>query len=834
MIFLVDKNKVKHYTSDSDYTIPTDSINAIPFGFVLSSDWEGYTLTSQITKADKTVNILLDKNNAGMIPPDMEEGIWNVSLFGVKDGSKRNTTIPATLKLVKSGYNPQGQPPIQPPEDLYAKLIKQIEEANKIAQSVRDDADAGKFDGKDGADGVDGKSAYELAVENGFVGTEQEWLESLRYDHSEEFTKLAEQVKQDSVSASNSAQAASQSATNAASSEVNAKRSENASKQSEDNAKQSETNAEKSAEAAKLSETNAKASETEAKKSAESAKQSADYAAESVDNIVDKLAIKLESKEETHLIQDSIDYAFDEFFMYGKSIQQTTTGAQLIDINSFQKNNNFSVKIVNNYSVELTSTVEKDASDSKKIYINATIDADNLVGKTITISYDEWDSNVPNENAICGIRYNINGKTNFKYIYIYGYIDSKMKTITIPLGATECKVRFFLTESVAATVKAGTYTAIIKGLMFCEGIVAKSWEPYTEGNPSPSPEYKQEPVSSGQSGQIKTDVLGGNLLDLSKGRSGTGEGVTYIKNPDGSYRRTGKATESYGNVWFLGKYSIDPNLQEKVLFTLKQGTYTVKDCVLVSNKEALQNTFTIDSDFKVTGVRNPSQVVGQTYNDVLYPMLNVGSSALPFEPYKQSQTLILTTPDGLLGIPVSGDDYTYIDSTGQKWIADSIEYRRDGKCVRVQRVKKEVFTNASGYDDKEKFMSIYSSEVLSTGQRVKCISDRFVYKSSPEKDEGIIFAFEGVIRLYKNFSGIDEANEWLTKNPVTVIYPLANHIETPLTPEEIAAFKVLHTNEPTTTIMNDAGITTKVKYITDTKKYIDSKFVTLAKQLIKS
>ena len=833
MIFLVYKNKVKHYTSDSDYTIPTDSINAIPFGFVLSSDWEGYTLTSQITKADKTVNILLDKNNAGMIPPDMEEGIWNVSLFGVKDGSKRNTTIPATLKLVKSGYNPQGQPPIQPPEDLYAKLIKQIEEANKIAQSVRDDADAGKFDGKDGADGVDGKSAYELAVENGFVGTEQEWLESLRYDHSEEFTKLAEQVKQDSVSASNYAQAASQSATNAASSEVNAKRSENASKQSEDNAKQSETNAEKSAEAAKLSETNAKASETEAKKSAESAKQSADHAAESVDNIVDKLAIKLESKEETHLIQDSIDYAFDEFFMYGKSIQQTTTGAQLIDINSFQKNNNSSVKkIVNNYSIELTSTVEKDASNSKKIYINAVIDADNLVGKTITMSYDEWDSNVPNENVICGIRYNINGKANYEYVY--SYIDSKMKTITIPLGATECKVRFFLTENVAATVKAGTYTAIIKGLMICEGTVAKSWEPYTEGNPSPSPEYKQEPVSSGQSGQIKTDVLGGNLLDLSQGKSGTGEGVTYIKNPDGSYRRTGTPTGVSGNVWFLGGYALDPNTPENVLFTLKPGTYTFIDGFIFSNKEARRNTFTIDSDFKVTGVRNHLQELEKTYNDTIYPMLNVGSSALPFEPYKQPQTLILTTPDGLLGIPVSGDDYTYIDSTGQKWIADSIEYRRDGKCVRVQRVKKEVFTNASSYSDEEKCMIIYSSEVLSTGQRVKCISDRFVYKSPPEKDEGTIFAFEGVIMLYKIFSGIDEANEWLTKNPVTVIYPLANHIETPLTPEEIAAFKVLHTNEPTTTIMNDAGVTTKVKYITDTKKYIDSKFVTLAKQLIKS
>jgi len=33
--------------------------------------------------------------------------------------------------------------------------------------------------GADGVDGVDGKSAYEIALENGFEGTEEEWLESL-------------------------------------------------------------------------------------------------------------------------------------------------------------------------------------------------------------------------------------------------------------------------------------------------------------------------------------------------------------------------------------------------------------------------------------------------------------------------------------------------------------------------------------------------------------------------------------------------------------------------------------------------------------------------------
>ena len=36
------------------------------------------------------------------------------------------------------------------------------------------------LDGTNGIDGIDGKSAYEIAVENGFIGNETEWLESLK------------------------------------------------------------------------------------------------------------------------------------------------------------------------------------------------------------------------------------------------------------------------------------------------------------------------------------------------------------------------------------------------------------------------------------------------------------------------------------------------------------------------------------------------------------------------------------------------------------------------------------------------------------------------------
>lgn len=39
--------------------------------------------------------------------------------------------------------------------------------------------------GPRGPAGADGKSAYEVALDNGFEGTEEEWLESLKADMKE-------------------------------------------------------------------------------------------------------------------------------------------------------------------------------------------------------------------------------------------------------------------------------------------------------------------------------------------------------------------------------------------------------------------------------------------------------------------------------------------------------------------------------------------------------------------------------------------------------------------------------------------------------------------------
>lgn len=61
-------------------------------------------------------------------------------------------------------------------------------------------------------------SAYAIAVEYGYEGTEEQWLESLRYDHSDEFTELSEQIRQNAEDAGNAASQTTQKATEAESS----------------------------------------------------------------------------------------------------------------------------------------------------------------------------------------------------------------------------------------------------------------------------------------------------------------------------------------------------------------------------------------------------------------------------------------------------------------------------------------------------------------------------------------------------------------------------------------------------------------------------------------
>ena len=202
------------------------------------------------------------------------------------------------------------------------------------------------------------------------------------------------------------------------------------------------------------------------------------------------------------------------------------------------------------------------------------------------------------------------------------------RAITEEMLSTEGVYLQYMFYGAISNVTPGTYYP----MLYQDG--DGTWEPYTGGQPSPSPEYPQPIISTG------TVTTGVQLLDFRNGKSGTVGGITYTNMGDGTYKRTGTVTSSSGAIWFLGGYNITPNADDSnVIVTLKKGVeYISKDCWLFwfSGNAAFSceegKPFTPESDIKITGVRNPWQIEGSTYNDVIRPTLVEGNTVI-WEPY---------------------------------------------------------------------------------------------------------------------------------------------------------------------------------------------------------
>lgn len=143
-----------------------------------SDDW-----TAPITaifKADNDNNaysILLDKDNACIIPWEVlrNAGTVNVSAFC----GDRHTANIAQFTVVQSGYT-EGEMPSEPTPTVYEQILKKFEgKQDKLIAG-----DGIKINGNV-ISAVDAKSAYVIALEHGFIGSEDEWLASLKGEQGE-------------------------------------------------------------------------------------------------------------------------------------------------------------------------------------------------------------------------------------------------------------------------------------------------------------------------------------------------------------------------------------------------------------------------------------------------------------------------------------------------------------------------------------------------------------------------------------------------------------------------------------------------------------------------
>lgn len=195
------------------YIVRLDSIepvakcrNLYKAQFQFKTDEWTETKTALFVQGEYSKSVILDENGTCEIPWEFFDSdnttFGYVSVY-CGDLVTANRVV---VDIVKSGYQ-ESDASVPPSPDVYQQLVKLAEDTKEIAQSVRDDADNCVFDGEEGyspkvslteeLDGVtvtvqnkDGQQSAK--VKNGKDGKD--------YEHSEEFTKLAEQVRQDKSS----------------------------------------------------------------------------------------------------------------------------------------------------------------------------------------------------------------------------------------------------------------------------------------------------------------------------------------------------------------------------------------------------------------------------------------------------------------------------------------------------------------------------------------------------------------------------------------------------------------------------------------------------------
>lgn len=196
-----------------------------------------------------------------------------------------------------------------------------------------------------------------------------------------------------------------------------------------------------------------------------------------------------------------------------------------------------------------------------------------------------------------------------------------------------------------------------------------------------------------------------------------------------------------------------------------------------------------------------------------------GSITLNVTEENKTQSMMVSTPNGLPGIPVTvGGNYT--DANGQQWICDEIDLARGVYVRRVKQdsVKVEGFGNLSGsglayiYFNTPSKVNQSNVGILSEVARMVSNSTGRVENTCYENSSHVVFVG----------SATDTIETMRVKFADTgVLYSLATPIETPLSDEELAAAAALHTYRGDTTISNDAGAYMELEYVMDAKKYID-------------
>lgn len=530
------------------------------------------------------------------------------------------------------------------------------------------------------------------------------------------------------------------------------------------------------------------------------------YIPDSIARIADLEELKLKNTASGSLISisDSAEAPLQGMKIFGKTEQFTTTGKNKLPYPYDLSNLNTSgVAFTDNgdgsITAKGTSTSSVNLQLSKKVVFES--------GKTYQIVSSST-------TASMLLTYKVDGSTN--------YIDSGRITWQDNYELVSVGLKY----PSGVTINETVYPIIVEGSTY-DG----NWEPYTGGIPSPNPDYPQELKSVGNDGSVEQVVIGKNWCDNSRllRVDGSGNATRVMSGYCIPVKRNTDYILSAINVTTQPLYAVRGVTQEQFVEKLTWAIGFTIGTQITGNSKASFNTGEYDYIVFRTWAENPTYGI----TDDTEFQLEIGTVATPYEPYKQPQSLTIPTPNGLPGVPVSSDG-NYTDENGQQWICDEIDLERG---VKVQRVVKKVFDGTERIESNEATNAgqFYITGVTPRG--ISAIGQLNSHYTGVGGDYGYSSIAPGCSVRGSNFwildtrlSSVNDLKTFITEQynagtPLTQLYRI-EPIETPLTEEEIASYKALHTNYPNTTIYNDDGAYSEVKYVADTKNYVDNKIAT--------
>ena len=494
------------------------------------------------------------------------------------------------------------------------------------------------------------------------------------------------------------------------------------------------------------------------------------------------------SGESPLVIPDSAERVNKRLELGGKTDQVQTSGKNLVNANVYEQGYLTSVNAGDKVSLtqmQKSFTTNMEVSSMQGKNVSVSVRTKEKTGKKYVFT-DETDT------IITGVF--DTGSNNY----------SEFKNITIPKNAKKLffSVTYDAQENTELQVELGT--------------TVTTYEPYTGGKPSPSPEYPQEIKNSGkwneekQKYEVDVKVVGKNLFD-----------VNYFAESENYQNKEGDAT-----YWKYATFKVKPNTTYTVSKrkslnvngAINNGIYYGGALAFNNDVNSVKITTKDDGVFYVIFFYRSEDVNILKEMDI---QIELGETLTEYEPYKE-QTLTLTSDR-----PLTKWD-KLVEQGGQiGWLYQSSKMILDGtkiKWLHSNKPENSYFatTIIDAYGGKgASFCKTYRN-IQDHAYDIKYANERCIYSDHPTYTSGDKF-FRAP---NENVTTLEQWKEFIDENPIEMLYHTKNSEFVPLPQSEQNAIRALKTYYPTTVITVDGGELDpdiKVTYTADTKNYIDGK-----------